>query len=488
LGNVLSDKTREAILSQITPSPQEIQHQSRVIRRLTEALEKRAKEIGQKYSFIGPQGSTGKKQTQLRGAADIDLFVALPLEGDAFVEERESDRKQALLDSMMNRMVDEWFIPAASAVEGKRIQRTYSQHPYLSLELDGLEVDILACFDLSSDYIMTNGPITAVDRTVHHTNYVADRLTPELQNTVRLLKSFVRASHAYGDKCAVGQMGITGVALEILAIQENSFDDALERLYRLDVDPLDHLGRTKKKLRRKPAFRDDYIILIDPTDPERNIASSFTERAYRWVKHRIDQLRESSSDGDKEAVMGLMLEAPIPSNPLPNGVSSHYVSAEFAAVEEKHYTILRDKLYSFARKTQARLETERTGEPRFGKVLIEVYFEADRYAIGYLVERPELEEYFIRRGPPSTLEKASQRFFDAHPDAFEENGYLYVKEKRNWVLASEMVKHLAREGQVKGLEFIDEHSEVSMRVLNVLHRFVREIEATFGEEMTTVKD
>lgn len=476
------------VLSQITPTPLEVQTQEHVIRDLTVALERRATQIGREYSFIEPQGSTGRKQTQLRGAADIDLFVGLSPENHPFMEEEDSDKKHELLDDLMNTLVDTWFIPAASALGANGMQKTYSQHPYLSLEMQGLEVDVLACFDLSLEEIAANGPITAVDRTIHHTNYAADRLTPELRNTVRLLKSFARACHAYGDRCAVGQMGLTGVSLEILAILKESFDDALERLYRLDIEPVDYIGRSETELRRKPAFKDDHIILIDPTDPKRNIASSFTERAYRWVKHRIDELRTASLKKNQVAMIDLMIESPIPVDPLPSAVSSHSVSREFKATGNVHYTILRDKLYSFTRRIQADLRNERTGEPRFGEVITEVYFEGKRYAVGFLVERPEVEPEFLRRGPPTSLKDACRKFLKAHPHAFEEDDHLWVREKREWVRVSEMIGHIVREGHIKGLEAIDEHSDVSKRVLNVLHRFILQIEPSFRQKITKVKD
>ena len=71
--------------------------QQEVIRILREALKERAGEIGQIYSFIEEQGSTGRKQTQLRNKADIDLFIGLsPDEHGKIIRNREA------IDKLLN--------------------------------------------------------------------------------------------------------------------------------------------------------------------------------------------------------------------------------------------------------------------------------------------------------------------------------------------------------------------------------------------------
>jgi tRNA nucleotidyltransferase (CCA-adding enzyme) len=487
LGRMISGEIRERVLEMITPTPEEIEGQSQTISELTSALKLKAKQQGYDYAFIEPQGSTGRKQTQLRGTADIDLFVGLPPQNYPFLRNPDQDERHKMLDELMSQLVDKWFVPAAAELTATDIQKTYSQHPYLSLRLHGLEVDILACFQLSAEELRANGPITAVDRTVHHTNYIADRLNDELRDTARLLKSFVHAAHAYGDRCAVGQMGITGVALELLAILEGDFTNALDRLYSLDAEPVDYLQRPKPELLNNLGFKDDYVILTDPTDPGRNIASSFTERAYRWVKHRIGELRVAVEE-DQTRIMDLLLEKPISANSLPAAVSSHAISYEFAATDETHYTILRDKLYSLAKKTETLMTRERTGEPRFGDVISEVFFEGSRYAIGFLVEQPEIEPFYLRKGPPADLEAAVREFRKAHPAAFEAEGHLWIQVKRDWTVASEMANHLLEQTSVRGLAPAEESSNVSKKVLNVLNGFVLQIEPEFRQKITRVKE
>jgi len=61
---------RESILDLIVPTRKEIKLQERIIDLLDHALRDRAETLAVNYAFIEPQGSTGKKQTQLRYDAD----------------------------------------------------------------------------------------------------------------------------------------------------------------------------------------------------------------------------------------------------------------------------------------------------------------------------------------------------------------------------------------------------------------------------------
>ena len=101
--DLLPDSVRAKVLATITPSQDEIDLQTRIIEQLSEALHSKGETTDFQYSFISAEGSTGKKQTQLKGAADIDLFVAL---------KPESYPDRNALDGLMERLVSEWFEPA----------------------------------------------------------------------------------------------------------------------------------------------------------------------------------------------------------------------------------------------------------------------------------------------------------------------------------------------------------------------------------------
>jgi len=478
VSRILSSELRTSALAQLTPSEDEIRKQASVIETLKGALENHAGSNGFQYSFLAPQGSTGRKQTQLRGASDIDLFVALDKEHYRERLDLDARERGRAIDELMESMIEEWFIPAVAVLDIQSVQKTFSQHPYLSLNMAGFDVDIVACFDLSYDELIQNGPITAMDRTIHHTDYVVNHLNNTLREDVRILKSFVRTSHTYGDACAVGRMGFTGYALELLVISAGGFDAALEAILRLDWDPVDPLERSLQTLKQDSTFKDDHIFIIDPTDTGRNVASSFDERAYDLLKILIQQLIDASQKSEYDQVMNLILEKPIPIAPVPVWFTKHSFVREFESDGEIHYTVLRDKLHSVARRVVSELEREPTGEERFGEAISEVYFEDNRFAVGFLVEKTEISSTYERKGPPLDLQEAVDRFKEVHSEAFEKDDHLWVVERRKWTKAESLIDALLQENPVEGLRRVTQ-SETSARLQHVIHRYVLRVEDDF---------
>ncbi len=477
MGSIISDAIATAVLSEIMPTNEEIEKQTKVIEILRKVLEKWGKENGFSYHSIEPQGSTGKKQTQLRGASDIDLFVILSQ--DDFREELllGSKARGEAIDRLMDSMVDNWFIPAMDGLKIDALQKTYSQHPYLSLEMMGFEVDIVSCFQIHPKDLEKNGPITAMDRTIHHSDYVFNNID-DLRDDARILKSFVRAGHTYADRCAVGQMGFTGYALELLVILKGGVDNAISSILELNTTPVDPFNRSLNELKKIPAFRDDSIFIMDPTDPSRNVASSFDQRSFRLLKVLSNRLMDAANKKNYDLVKELLLEKPIPTTLAPKWFVKHSFVHEFQSDGTIHYTVLRDKLYSFARRVANELSSENTGEERFGEVLSEVYFEGQSYALGFIVENPSIAKEFERRGPPTSLTEAVNSFRSVHPNAFEREGHLWIRETRKWTSAESHIDSLMREFSIAGL-LSSKKTETTAKLLNIMADWVLLAEPTF---------
>ncbi|MFW9849016.1 MAG: hypothetical protein ACFFF4_07735 [Candidatus Thorarchaeota archaeon] len=477
MDEIIPVDARNRILWEITPGSEEIERQQHVISTLRTALIEYSVTSGHEYNFIEPQGSTGKKQTQLKGAGDIDLFVALdPMNFEETLALPVKDRKK-VLDTELDAIVEDWFIPATRGLNPSYLMKTYSQHPYLSIEYLGTDVDILVCFDLSKEELASNGPITAVDRTVHHSHYVAERINEKLREDIRILKSFVRASHTYGDVCPVGQMGFTGYSLELLVIQHRGINNALLSLKNLHENPIDVENRSLVTLKQEPAFKDNHIFIIDPTDANRNVASSFSKRAYDWLRLRTIELIQTRNS-DTESFINLILEKPVPTDPLPSWLTPHSFAYTFETDKSYHYTIVRDKLYRYARKMAGQLKTERTGEKRFGEILFEVFYAKNKFSLGFVVENYRISEMYSRKGPPVGIE-GSERFIESHESVYEDHGYLWVDEKRRWINANDMVNDMIGRHNIKGLTLQNEATQQDAQVQNVLFRYVLPIEPDF---------
>jgi len=478
LGDLLSDAFRRRILDEITPTDNEVALQKSTIALLIEALKLYAEQEELQYTRIQAEGSTGKKQTQLRGASDLDIFVVLnPLHYEKVICEDAKGQSLAV-DSVMDNLVESWFKPAIYSLKPSSMKKTYSQHPYLSVKYQEFDVDIVGCFELSAQELSSSGPISAMDRTIHHSEYVALHLDHDKRNDVRMLKSFARASHAYGDTCAVGQMGFTGYALELLIIQNNSFGEALETIIDLETTPLDPIRREITELEEIPAFKDNHVFIIDPTDPGRNVASSFDKRSYRLLKLLSSELLAASRDGNEEQMRSLLLEKPISSSEPPSWFMSNSLTYEFKSDGSTHYTVLRDKLYRLGRQVVSHLQREATGEKRFGDAIFEVYFERERFCLGFLIEQMTIAESFASRGPPINLDMAVEEFQKTHSVTYERDGYIWAIRNRPQTSAEVVVNDFIESNTIKGLERV-QNSATSQRLANIIHNYVLLAEPTF---------
>ncbi len=480
MARLLTSRARKMILDNITPTPQEIRHQRKVIEKITTHLAELGRKQGRRFSSIEPQGSTGEKQTQIRGAADIDLFVALRPEDYEEIVSLPRPERDRLISREFDGLVNEWFAPAARAAGATKMVKAYSQHPYLSAVIDGIDVDIIFCFDLPAETLLHTGPLTAVDRTVHHTRYVVSHLTDELREDVRILKSFVRASHAYGDSCAVGQIGLTGYAIEVLVILGDGLDGAASLLGGLGRRPVDPFRRNPQELvKQVPSIEEDFAVIIDPVDPNRNVGASFSPRAIRWVQQRLAHLQELTAHRRDNAAVAIVIEKPIPDDPLPTWLAPHCRTIRFIGDPEKHYTLYRDKIYRLMRGLSAALAREGTGEVRFGDVLWEVYFEGYTFAASLIVERPKIEPVYKRRGPPLDLGDAVRAFKKRHSRTYEKDGYVWVDVTRRWTDVDEFIEYYLERHPISGLSRRRRRDTVMARAENVLYRYVMRVEDWF---------
>ncbi len=185
-------------------------------------------------------GSTARN-TWISGDRDIDIFVRFPPELD-----RETLEQYGL-------EVGHETLP-----EG---HEEYAEHPYVKGTVDGFDVDVVPCFRLDSATEIRS----AVDRTPFHTQYLDRRLDDELADDVRLAKAFLKGIGAYGSDLRT--RGFSGYLTELLVLEYGGFRSLLAAVADwqppVALDPEDH-GQ---------ANFTDPLVVIDPTDPERNVAA-----------------------------------------------------------------------------------------------------------------------------------------------------------------------------------------------------------------------
>jgi tRNA nucleotidyltransferase (CCA-adding enzyme) len=437
------------ILREITPTKREIELINNLTKKIKNLLQNKAKELNLNYTKIEPQGSTGIKQTQLRNDFDIDLFIGLNY--STYSKKYQGLSKNKLKKESkkdFSSLCNNWILKSLALEEFHNPRLLYAEHPYVTVDyiLNSTEVkiDIVLYFDLDLEYIKKNGPITAVDRSPWHGIFVRDELNLNQKNDVRVLKQFFKACYSYGDKSAVGKVGFIGYSAELLIYYFKDLINLFKNFNEMDNKPLDYYDRNIEDLRKIIHFQNDYLIIVDPIDKNRNVASAISERAYKYCNQKIGEfLKNPSAEFFKIK--------PIPELNLIDKKDPSLSKIFIIELENTnlniHYTINRDKLYSLGNSIKANAEKEFSHEDRFGKIIFELYFEDKnrQYNLAIYCEKPNISENYIRKGPPVEEEKHVENFKIKNPTYFEKKGYLWVETQREFSKFSKFLPEFVKD-------------------------------------------
>jgi tRNA nucleotidyltransferase (CCA-adding enzyme) len=246
-----------ALKKKITPSERE---RKKVEEICTEAMEKLNKNISKLGIEATPslQGSVAK-DTWLPGeTVNLDIFVAF--------SERYGVEEIKKLGLKIGKLYE--------------YEIAYAEHPYVKNFYKGSTIDVVPCYTAAR-------MITSVDRTPLHTAYIKSHLAFEQRAEVRLLKKFMKAQHVYGAEQKVG--GFSGYLCELLILHYKTMKDTLaaashwRRGERIDIE-----GMSQKKF-------SEPLTVIDPTDPERNVAAAVTPGRLAGFIHACRLFSENPS-------------------------------------------------------------------------------------------------------------------------------------------------------------------------------------------------
>ena len=240
----------DGVLRRTVPTEEEreetVSFSREIMKRLGEEL--RRSGIGAEVQI---QGSMAK-DTWLAGDKDIDLFILLP-------QAYEKDVFPTVLE-------------AVKRVAGKEWLEAYAEHPYIEAKIDGYTIDFVPSFKIEK----AEEAKSSVDRTPLHTQYVNGHLNQEIKNGVRLLKRFMHGTGTYGAEIKVG--GFSGYLCEILILYYGSFYKTMKSALRWRKRQIIDIERYYKGLEEeaRKIFQDN-LIVVDPVDKGRNVASAVRE-------------------------------------------------------------------------------------------------------------------------------------------------------------------------------------------------------------------
>ncbi len=471
-----------SVLKEITPNAEEINFTKNIINKLKELLSHTARKRDIHYTNIEAQGSTGIKQTQLKGDYDIDLFIGLDY--DFYKPNYRGLSKNKLKSKSKKDFLElckGWIIKSLTSKEFQNPRLLYAEHPYVTVDYftDNLkiEVDIVLYFDVALEYIKNNGPITAVDRSPWHGRFIKESLSTEQKNEVRLLKQFFKASYCYGDKSVVGKMGFSGYSAELLIFYYKSLLNLFNNFKSLIKNPLDYYNRSIEELKKIPHFQNDFFIIVDPIDKNRNVASAISDRAYNYCNYRIQEFLKKPN---KE----LFKIKPIPEEDLSSEKNPLLLNIYIIELKNNdpktHYTINRDKLYSLGQGIKLHGEKEFSHVTRFGKIEFELYFEdkLNEYNIVIYSEKSNISKTYLRKGPPITSKFHVEKFKMKNPNFIEKNNFLWTETKREYTQFLSFLKDFIKDKIPENLEILNiskalnAKSKTAKKAIHVLNNYI----------------
>lgn len=253
------------VLEEVTPKSWERREAEETVERTVKLVESAlSRLLEHRYNEyildVRVEGSFAK-DTWLSGDVDFDLFILF----------RRSYCSKSLLAETVEKL------QALLEREGLTVEKRYAEHPYLRVKVGRYWAEVVPACAISPG----EKPLTAVDRTPLHTEYIKSRLGAVERGEVRLLKSFLKGIGVYGAEIAVE--GFSGYLAELLIVEYQCFRRLLEEAASKWRPPvvIDVEGHYTSRRQVLEVFgRDKPLIVVDPVDPSRNVAAAVSLRSF----------------------------------------------------------------------------------------------------------------------------------------------------------------------------------------------------------------
>jgi tRNA nucleotidyltransferase (CCA-adding enzyme) len=355
------------VSERIAPSAEFLERVGRARTALVERVEAAARGRSSPLVRALVAGSAARG-TFLSDRLDIDLFLLFPP------------------DLGRDRLREEGLALGRAILE--RPETRYAEHPYLRGEFEGFRVDAVPGYAVTDP----SAPLSPVDRTPFHQAYLAERETPAIVREVRLAKQFLRSLDVYGSEARTE--GFSGYLVELLALRFGSLRGVLAdaRGWRIPVRLVER-GREPPRL---PA--DVALVIADPVDPHRNVASALSRRNLATVVLAAHEYLEHPSEA---------WFAPRPHPPLSRVDALARCDARashVAVVRLPRPDLVDDTLYPQVRKAE-RAIAEEIGRSGFELLGSASGVGAATVLVGVEVTHAHRSAVRVQDGPPAGLDR-----------------------------------------------------------------------------------
>jgi len=389
--------------------------------------------------------------TWLPGDKDIDVFILFD----------PSVGKEYLINKGLE---------VAKAVFPNYIER-YAEHPFITAHVNGFLVDIVPAAMISD----ASKLITAADRTPLHTKYLLSVLTDELRLHAKILKLFIKSLGVYGAEIKV--QGFSGYLIELLTVIYNGFPNFVKNA--ANWIPY------KTVLPYGENVFNDPLVVIDPVDSKRNVASAVSLESMSIVIQASRMMLKNPSMKFFEPPMeGKLNNASIKRLRMRGSHIIVIVSSCPKIPPDMLWGELRHSMYGIRKLME-----------NYGFNVIDSTCwsdEHDNVVFAYEVKELKLPEVKIVRGPPVGMRDACERFIESHKDVWIRDDVLYAYSKRSITDVRKLLKekifnaslsrHVVEEFR-KGFEIY-----VDYQVLNIKGGFLVHAKKFIEKSLWWIKD
>jgi tRNA nucleotidyltransferase (CCA-adding enzyme) len=340
--------------------------------------------------FLG--GSLAKNTLVKKDPYDIDIFVRFD---------------QSYKDKDISKLLEK-AIPKAKRVHGSR--------DYFQQTINKIIVEIIPVIKITKPFQATN----VTDLSYFHVNYMLTQIknNKNLTKEIQLAKTFAHAQNVYGAESYIH--GFSGYALELLISHYKTFIAFIKAISDLDIkkgkliidqekfykNQQDVLTNLNKSKQNSP------IILIDPTNKERNASSSLSEETlYKFQNHCKSFLKKPSSEAFKQKHVKDEFKN---KKPIILTIKTNKQPGDIAGTKSKKFTLF----------LLSRLKREFTIK-KDGFEYDDIKNIARLYL---LLEKKKPTEI---RGPPITSKNNLAKFKKAHKNTIVKKGYIFTTLKHN---------------------------------------------------------
>ena len=374
------DEVADAVLERVEPDADERERLASVVGTLLERTREALADLPVDAQPLHV-GSTAR-DTWIAGDRDVDVFVRFPTD-------------------LSREKLEDYGLDVGHAVlpDG---HEEYAEHPYVTGELEGFDVDLVPCYAVDSAADIRS----AVDRTPFHSAYLEERITPELAAEIRVFKQLLKGAAVYGSDLRT--RGFSGYLTELLVLSFGSARETLEAVAGwhppIRLDPAGHGG----------AEFDDPLVVIDPTDPGRNVAAVLSAENLAKLQHHA---RAVLAEPSVEAFFSA------PRDPLSADAVREHVAGRATtpvALVFDAPDVVEDDLYPQLRRSLAGIgdELDRRGFSVFRRATWagDVDDPDARAVLFFELAVAELPAVERHEGPPVHVREHADEFYEAYAD------------------------------------------------------------------------